>query len=418
MELDVKNIAAVDLVRPHLARVERLALNISDGQTPLTIGRTAPELRSLAIRRPITAANALQLALFDEDAPNLGQLELINTDFRWSSVVFAPTLVRLSIKMERPSGLGEVTFRNILDVLKTLPRLRSLGLSGVLPAPPLSEAPTDDDIRVRMASLTYLYVQDDPQRYTHLLHYLELPSIENAVLRASAPSTDITAKHTTRCIAAKFLTGVAKSVKSVDVIISDKMDRHLVINLWLVPVFQGHRRPEPFLSIHLHEDDRDDILKSVLQVLDLRHVLAFVFMPQLIRPFALSGWRHLGDAMPDLRELTVGPAGDKEVFRALSPFDPLVDDQSAVPPAIFPRLHTLYLISLRHVPGSHDPVFSEVLESRAGNGMPLERLVIRCCYCFRKEEVGLMRRHVGVVEWDSVESPEDDHDAWWLCQVA
>lgn len=424
IELDASNATAVELVGPHLARVERLAFNISDVENPVTFGRIAPQLRNLTIRLSVAAVNTSQLVPFDEDAPKLSQLELINTDLKWSSIVFSPTLVLLAVKIEQATSLGTfngVTFCNILDVLRTLPRLRSLHLSGALPAVPPSETSNDGHIRVHMASLEYLYVQDDPRRYAHLLSHLEIPSVENAVLRASTPSIDVMAKHITRCIATKLLTaqsGIAKPVKTIHVVICGGTDRHLAINLWLVPVFQHNRRMEPFLSIHLHEDDRDNILNTTLQALDLRQTVAFVFMPQLVHRPTLSGWRQFGDAMPDLRELVVGPAGDNEVFRALSPFDPLVEDQNTVPLAIFPKLHTLYLISLRHIPEEHEPIFSEVLESRSANGMPLSKLVIRCCHSFKKEEVRLMGRHVGVVDWDMVESPGDDHDAWWLCQIA
>ena len=183
--------AALDLIRPHLARTEYLSLRLEDSAyaTFATIKpKSLPLLRTLSVHSDGSQSKHPIPLLSSCAFPQLTKLKVKEYKIQWPKLVLPTTLTVLSVRnLDKKKQIALVS--DVVSVVQALPNLTRLDLTHVL-APLSGPLPTPAPLQSTLSRLMEIELEATCAACVHFLRHFAYPPVVRVELRFSDASTD------------------------------------------------------------------------------------------------------------------------------------------------------------------------------------------------------------------------------------
>lgn len=434
---DFSRPVGTQLVLDQLQRITGLDLSTRPrvSQQQPTVPEHAPHLELLVLRFHDYFADIGSKTPFDQcDMPRLTQLELYDNELVWGCGIFKPTLTSLSVTCNHRrlrSSLPE-----LLDVLDTMPQLRSLQLRHALP--PITPELPSVTRQVSLTQLQSLSLTGTTRQCVWVMQHLSYPVTTTMCLEGEE-TTSIDVQHLSETISKKLQAAATNGEQVLPIttasIKNESEQWYAQFKAWTAPRSQATCTADvsvlpvlPLLNIVFCEDSNFILFDLFHSGLPLTEVETLHIAPTRFVCPNKARWRRVYDSMPNLRELSVGSIAQDTIADTLMLRVPKADTPSDKPSKrrrMQPILPNLKKLVLQHVffrPSylvmSHDnrpTKYRKMLAARQRSRRMIHELVLDRCVNMCAEDVDKLRPLVGRVQWDPSlvrrEVPDSDDES-------
>lgn len=353
--------------------------------------------------------------------PRLTQLELYGNELAWGCGIFKPTLTSLSVTCNHCHLRSSLP--QLLDVLDTMPQLRSLQLRHSLPRPPITFELPSVTRQVSLTQLQSLSLTGTTRQCVWVMQHLSYPVTTTTCIEG-ADTTNIDVKQLSETISKKLQAAASDGEPVLPIITASIKNEgeqwDAQFKAWTAPRPQTTCTPDgsalpvlPLLNIVFCED-YDFILFDLFHSgLPLADVESLHITPTRFVSPNKTKWRRMCDSMPNLRELSVGSIAQDTIADTLMLRVPKADTPSDKPAKrrrMQPVLPNLKKLVMQHVffrpsyllmlDDDRPKRYRKMLAARQRSRCMINELVLDRCVNICAEDVDKLRPLVGGVQWD------------------